>query len=288
MSATNSGLIPHPGAYGFRLVATDAATALPDLISLPDGHDEVKITVRRASSVRTIGELGTERIHLAEERAEAIQMRRSPAQVVLDLPGEISARALVHPLLALPLSLMARWHGHVTLHAGAFESNGAWAILGDRTAGKSSMLAALAERGVPIVSDDLLVVDDGLALAGPSCVDLRPDVAARFPAAESLGIVGGRERFRLATPPAEARSPLRGFFVLEWTDGATPELVPVPTHERLRLLYSQEYMGMLGASDARRLVELVGLPGWWVRRPRSWDATPAVVDQLLEATAGGA
>ena len=56
-----------------------------------------------------MAELGTERIHLAEERGEAIQMRRSPAQVVLDLPDGISARALVHPLLALPLSLLARW-----------------------------------------------------------------------------------------------------------------------------------------------------------------------------------
>ena len=233
-------------------------------------------------------ELGRERIHLAEEHGEAVHMRRSPAEVVLDIPGGISDRALVHPLLALPLSLLARWHGHVTLHAGAFESNGAWAVLGDRTAGKSSMLAALADRGVPIVSDDLLVVDDGFALAGPSCVDLRPDVGARFPTAESLGIVGGRERFRLSTPAAAPRTPLRGFFQLEWTDGADVELVPVPMSERLRFLYGQEYMGVMGASDPRRLVALVGLPGWRVRRPRNWDATSAVVDQLLAAAADGA
>ena len=211
-------------------------------------------------------------------------MRRDPPDVVLDLPDELSARALVHPLLAVPLSLLARWRGHVTLHAGAFEANGAWGILGDRTAGKSSMLAALAERGVPIVSDDLLVVDDAHALAGPRCVDLRPDVGKRFTSATSLGMVGGRPRFRLSTPPARPRTVLRGFFVLEWSDVPTPELVPIPMQERLRLLYGQEYMGVVGAADPRRVVELVGLPAWWVRRPRDWGATATVIDQLLELT----
>jgi hypothetical protein len=258
---------------------------LPDLIPLSDGHQEVAITVRRASSVKTVADLGTERIHLGEERGDGLQMRRSPAEVILDIPDEISASALVHPTLALPLSLLARWHGHVTLHAGAFEANGAWAIMGARTAGKSSILAALAARGVPIVCDDLLVVDEGFALAGPSCVDLRPDVGARFPDAVSLGVVGGRERFRLATAPARPRVPLRGLFVLEWCDGGRAQLVPIPMQERLKLLYSQEYMGVLGASDPRRLVELVGLPGWVVRRPRDWALTEAAVDQLLELTA---
>jgi hypothetical protein len=43
-------------------------------------------------------------------------------------------------------------------------------------------------------------------------------------------------------------------------------------------------MGVVGAADPRRVVELVGLPGWWVRRPRDWGATTAVIDQLLELT----
>jgi hypothetical protein len=252
---------------------------------MSEDAEEVVIELRRASSLRRAGELGQDRILLAERRGEALHVRRSPAEVVLDIPDEVSTAALVHPILAVPLSLLARWRGYVTLHAGAFEVNGAWAVLGERTAGKSSMLAALAARGVPIVSDDLLVVGDGFALAGPSCVDLRPDVQKRFPEARSLGIVGGRPRFRLSTPAGPARTPLRGFFVLEWSDSPRAELVPIGTQERLRFLYGQEYMGVLGASDPRRLVELVGLPGWFVRRPRDWDLTEAAVDQLLELTA---
>jgi hypothetical protein len=256
---------------------------LPDLISLSEDDEQVPVTVRQASALETVGELGPERIHLAEKHGSGLQMRRSPAEVVLDVPEGISPRALVHPLLAVPLSLLARWRGHVTLHAGAFAADGAWGVLGDRTAGKSSMLAALADRGAPIVADDLLVLDDGWALAGPSCVDLRPDVAERFPSATSLGEVGGRVRFRLSTTPAEPRTELKGFFVLEWgEDTSEPELVPIPMQERLRLMYGQEYMGVVGAADPRRLMELVGLPAWRVRRPRDWQATPAVVDQMLQ------
>lgn len=251
---------------------------------MADGAEEVAVTWRRASSVTTAGELGKDRIVLADRHGSALRMRREPADVVLDIPDAISARALVHPILAVPLSLLARWRGYVTLHAGAFHANGAWGVLGDRTAGKSSMLAALAARGVPIVSDDLLVIHEGFALAGPRCVDLRPDVTERFPSADSLGVVGGRPRFRLSTPPAPARTPLRGFFVLEWTASRTPELAPIGMQDRLKLLYGQEYMGLVGAADPRKIVELVGLPAWRLRRPRDWDATSGVVDRLLELT----
>jgi hypothetical protein len=283
---TAISLTPTPpfGAYGFRLVGTGTEPVLPDLVPLSEEHETVALTWRRASSLTTKAELGTEELVLAEERGSALRMRRMPAEVVLDIPEAMSARAFVHPTLAVPLSLLARWRGYITLHAGAFEENGAWGVLGDRTAGKSSMLAALADRGVPIVSDDLLVVHEGQALAGPRCVDLRPDVVDRFPAADSLGVVAGRERFRLSTPLAPSRTVLRGFFVLEWSDSGELELEPIGIHQRLKLLYGQEYMGIVGAADPRRIVELVGLPAWRLRRPRDWAVTSVVVDRLLELT----
>lgn len=274
---------PPSGAYGFSLIPTDPVLSLPDLIPLPNGAESVSLTVLRASSTVTQGSLGRDEILLAERRGSGLWMRREPAEVVMALPESMPGRALVHPTLAVPLSLLARWSGHVTLHAGAFEAGGAWGVLGDRTAGKSSMLAALSAGGVPIVADDLVVVDgDGFVLAGPRCVDLRSDVAERFAAAEPMGIVGGRPRFRLTTPPAPPRTPLRGFFVLEWGDGPEIELEPLGMRERLGLLYGQEYMGIMGAADPRRLVAIVGLPAWRLRRPRDWDAAGEVVERVLE------
>ena len=72
--------------------------------------------------------------------------------------------------------------------------------------------------------------------------------------------------------------------MLEWSDARVPVVEPIGIQDRLRLLYGQEYMGIVGAADPRRIVELVGLPAWWVRRPRDWDLTSAVVDRLLEVT----
>jgi hypothetical protein len=271
---------PHTGtgAYGFRLIPKGGP--LPDLVPMSDGEEPVAVSWNRASSRFMLGHVGTEEIALGAERGSAVRIRRDPAEVVFDLPDELTPGALVHPLLSVPLSLLARWRGYVALHAGAFESNGAWAILGDRTAGKSSMLAALGERGVPIVSDDLLVVDDGCALAGPRCVDLRPDVSPRFASARSIGVVGGRLRYRLSTPPASSRTPLRGLFVLDWSDDGT-EIAPIDMQGRLQMLYSQEYLPALG-SAGRLMLPIVGLPAWRVRRPRAWEATDAVIDRLLE------
>ena len=68
-----------------------------------------------------------------------------------------------------PAAVFARWRGLETLHGGAFvdDRGGAWAVLGDRGAGKSSLLAALALAGHEVVADDLLVLDGGDCFAGP-------------------------------------------------------------------------------------------------------------------------
>ena len=87
-----------------------------------------------------------------------------------------------------------------------------------------------SEQGVPIVADDLLAIDAGDVLAGPHCVDLRPDVARqRFSDAEPLGKVGNRERYRLEATPAPARNRLRGIFSVEWSSDDTMAIEELST-----------------------------------------------------------
>jgi hypothetical protein len=194
--------------------------------------------------------------------------------------------ALVHPILTVPISVLARWRGDTTLHAGAFLAGSvAWGIVGKREAGKSTLLATLGEAGCPIVADDLLTIDRGSAWSGPHCVDLRPDAARRFDSAREIGEVGGRMRFRLSTRPGPARAPLGGFFVLDWTEGTDVGLCPLTARERLQMLYSQEYIALLGPSDPERIIELSGLPAWRLTRPRAWEMSGVVVERLLETTA---
>ena len=64
--------------------------------------------------------------------------------------------ALVHPYLAPVALVMARWLGREGFHGGGIVAGGGvWAVLGDKTAGKSTTLAWLARAGVGVVSDDV-------------------------------------------------------------------------------------------------------------------------------------
>ena len=148
------------------------------------------------------------------------------------------------------------------------------------------MLASLAERGYPVVADDLLTILDGDAWAGPSCVDLRPDAAEHFPRADNMGIVASRLRYRLSTPPGRPRLPLRGFFQLAWGDGGDIEIAPLSPKERLDFLYRQEYIRLVGHAAPEKLMPLISLPAWRVTRPRSWSFGPQVLDRVLDVANG--
>lgn len=272
------------GAYGFRLVLEGTPALFPDLVPVSDDAEAVEVTCRLGSATETLREVEDGRVTMMTRYGSSVLVMRDPPAAHLLAPVALSAEALVHPMLTVPLSILARWRGDVTLHGGAFfHAGGAWALAGERTAGKSSMLGALGARGIPIVADDLLVIDEGSVHAGPSCVDLRPDVAARLPGARDLGVVGTRPRFRLSTPAAPARSHVRGLFVLEWNDAREPELVPMAAGERLQVLYRQEAIALLGFAEPGKFIDLVGLPMWRFRRRRDWTATPAAVGRLLEA-----
>jgi hypothetical protein len=281
--ADNNGSSPS-GAYGFRLVLTEPETALPDLVPLSGEEQIVTVTCRLASATTSLQRVEDHHVALLTRQGTGILVDGNRLAVELLAPVPLSGEALVHPVLTIPLSILARWRGDVTLHGGAFfHAGAAWGVIGERTAGKSSMLGVLGDRGVPIVADDLLVIDDGWARAGPRCVDLRPDVAPYLPAARDLGVVGTRPRFRLSTPAAPARAPLGGMFVLDWHDAEEAEIVPVPTWERLRILYRQEAIALLGFAEPAAFVQLLEFPMWRLRRRRDWAATPGAVERLLAA-----
>jgi hypothetical protein len=272
------------GAYGFRLVLPLSDGPLPDLGEVPEGAPEVQVTWSDAMALADRREVGPDRVVLAYNRLGSMVVTREPARVWFGVTQPVTVAAIVHPISTLPLSIFSRWAGRMTLHGGGFvHDGGAWAVCGEQTAGKSSALALLGARGVPILSDDLVVIDGPDVLAGPRCVDLRPDVAERFPGTEPLGRVGARDRFRMTTAPAPARVPLRGIFVLEW--GETVEVAPLPVPERLKLLHEQQYSTVFHEPDGRGIMALLDLPMWRFRRPRDWEQAEHSTDVLLDAAA---
>ena len=274
------------GAYGFRLVLRGSQARLPDLAPVADDAETVTVEHRHAALLVDRDEREAQRIAVGRRGSSLLEVRGEPPQITVELPDSTSPEALVHPLLTVPLSILARWRGDITLHAGSFFSQGlAWAVVGSREAGKSTTLAELARRGLPLLADDLLVLDKGVARAGPACIDLRPDVAERIAGARPLGEVAGRPRYRLSTPLGPPRAKLGGFFLLDWSETDAIEIEALPPTEILQVIYRQEYIALLGPADPAKILDLVGIPMWRVRRPRDWDRTDEVLDAILALTA---
>jgi len=183
---------------------------------------------------------------------------------------------LAHPYLGPVATTFNRWLGRESFHAGAFVVNDrAWAVLGPRTAGKSSLLAALAARRVPILSDDILVTDGHEGFAGPRCIDLREPLPA-----VDTALVRARNdsRWRVLLPPIPPRVVLGGWIYLRW--GGAVSMQSLPPQELMRRLAAGR-AGRDLASDPSAFLLLATLPSWDLERPKDWGQLDATLDRIL-------
>lgn len=273
-------------AFGFRLHGAPARSLIA-----ADRPDWPALYVQRR-----VGPAGTAPGHLDDSSARLslgdadwLELDRAARTATYRTARAIDDDALVHPRLAPAAALMARWLDRDALHGGAFlAGDGAWGVAGANEAGKSTLLARLAVRGSPILSDDLLVVDrTGLAYAGPRCIDLRQPEVVGDDVSDLVRPVRDDTRRRMDLPSVEAVAPLRGWFFLEW--GSHVEAVPCPAAERLRRLLAQRRWAT-EPIDARVLLTLTAVPAWTLRRPRGTEhlePTLALLDALT-GEAGGA
>jgi len=213
-----------------------------------------------------------------------IDIDRTAGRAVFTVPKVLSAEELVHPFLAPVAAVAAHWHGRESLHGGAFAAhNRAWGIIGDRMGGKSSLLAALAQHDIPVISDDVLVVEGLDVFAGPRTVDLRGDAARQLGIGDNIGVAGARERWRLRLPPVQPRLRLSGWIFTVWADADA--LVRLPASQTLVRLLRNRATNVPPRSPGD-FVQLSALPAWELRRPRSWDGLERSVEGLLGAVAG--
>lgn len=267
------------GAYGLALSGLEPVSRY--LVDAPDQWPELMIE-------RTVGPCTVTRDVVEDDWAEyvslvgagCVRVERRPLSARYTAPGGYGDEAMIHPGLGLMSAIASRWLGREAFHSGAFVlEGGAWAVAGQQAAGKSSTLGQLASKGVGIVADDVLVVDDGHALAGPRCIDLRGDVAGWTGQGTDLGVVGARRRWRMRVPPVPAAVPLRGWIVPEWGDRV--EIEPVAVRDRLAVLHANLAVTRV-PSHPTRLMKLAALPFFVFRRPRRWEAMEAAVAALLD------
>jgi hypothetical protein len=267
-----------PGAFGLHLPMLRDAGDL--LVQAPEHWTEWQILLAEGSgSPAEFVEDSRARIRSAP--SGWVDLDRSRRLSTMHLPSAPGPAEIAQPFLGSTAVVAAHWMGLHSFHAGAFVADGrAWAILGTKGAGKSSLLAALSLRGLAILADDVLVVDERLqGLAGPRCIDLRHEASAALGVGETLGVVGTRERWRVGLKPVEPEVPLGGWIQLEW--GAA-EIMPVPAQERVEALFANLALRAQSHDPAvlSRLMELFALPMLHVRRPRDIGRIDETAERL--------
>lgn len=283
-SAGSEGLRTTGGAYGLRVAGIDVPPG--QLVDAPADWALVELRVRvRPAPAPAFEYVDEQTARLNVRTGGAVLMDRAAARATFTLPAAPSESALLHPHLAAVGAVWAHWLNRDAFHAGAFvAAGGVWGLLGDKGAGKSSTLAALARAGVPIVCDDVLVLDRGQALAGPRSIDLRADAAETLGSGEPLGVIGDRERWRVALGPIAPALPFRGWVALQWSERAAA-IAPLQGAGRLRALLQHRALRVPPRTPAV-LLGLAGLPFFELSRPRSWDEIGNASELLLAALSG--
>ncbi len=266
------------GAYGFRIGGVGEAGAL--LNDVPGDWPEIEIRQESGPAEATELRVGTDDADLALITGGRVLITRQPPAAVFAVPVPLTIEEMVHPYLAPVASVHAVWRGWLPYHSGGVVVAGrVWGIVGGREVGKSSLAASFAVRGLPVVTDDVLVVDeDHFVYAGPRTLDLRRSAASHFGVGQDLGIVGRRERWRLNLEPVADRLPLGGWVFPAWGDEIRVERSGVAN--RLRCLAESRSVGGPD-TNPKQLLRLTGLPAFNFVRPVDWDKNEEGVESLI-------
>jgi hypothetical protein len=269
------------GVYGFRIAGVLDNRDL--LVEARSNWPLLEVTSRVDKVDQRVTVVSEQHAELKLIEGITARLDRSPPRVEFITPTPLSSKAIVHPFLSGVVPIHCHWMGRTSLHGGAFiHDNRAWAILGDREGGKSTLLAQLAAQGLAIVADDLVVIEDDLVYAGPRSIDLRVNPAQGMGPADFIGRVGARERWRIQLGPIPSQVPLGGFFFLELAERS--EIRRLAGVERMLRISAGRSL-MLPLADPMTLPRLAALPGWEVLRSARFEDLPTITEQMLQAIA---
>jgi hypothetical protein len=272
---------PGVGAYGLTLPGLERC---PGLLPSPGpSWPEVRVARERVGEQPPRTTVDDDGAELRIIDGGALRLDRVAGTATFLTRTPLTDEELAHPYLAPVASYFAGWLGRHALHAGGVCLDGsALGVVGPKEAGKTTTLAWLALQGCEVLADDMLIIDDGRALAGPRALDLRPDAVRILDLLDRTREGRGGERRRLELGPVAHEVRLDGLVFLAWGDRV--ELTALPPSERLQRI--------AGATSPRRPggerapIDLVRLPAWELRRPRNVAALPEVLDRLLAIRRG--
>lgn len=257
----------HAGAYGFQIKGFYSHSLIPS----PSPESPIlSVEYRREPGLKTPSSIEDDRARLNLVDGGDITLEREGLSAVIRSPLALTEDELAHPYLGTAAVVAAHWCGREPFHGGGIVAGGgAWAVLGSREGGKSTLLAAASGLGHPVVADDLLVVSEGSVFSGPRSIDLRPDALEHL--SESLPTCDVRRgtRHRLSLGPIAASFPLTGFVFLAWGEEIIVREVGV--EERLSRLAKHRSMKGRDPAHPSLLLDLTALPAYEFVRPKRWD-----------------
>lgn len=178
------------------------------------------------------------------------------------------------------------------LHASAAAvSGGAFAFAGESGQGKSTLAAALRERGGEILTDDVLAVEiaDGQApIARPGLTQLKltAEGRERFAPSAEQSIGGKAKRLCALGPPARVEgAPLRAIYILATGAELRRELIPAARAaiELVRHTYGYRLLPHIGLAEShfRQSAALVkAVPIYRLTRPRDLSRLGETLDMI--------
>ena len=267
------------GAYGLRLSGVNGIDEF--LVDAPADWTPVDLVLRSGAVATREGWTEGRRARFVTLSGGLVELDLDRGEAILTAAHTPRAEEIVHPYLSSIGAMAGYLKAQESFHAGAVEmAGGAWGVVGDREAGKSSTLAAFTVAGFPLVCDDTLVMRAGAALAGPRSIDLRQDAARSLGLGEELGMVGTRERWRLRVGPVEPEVELRGWIFLEWGDEL--DVAPLPVPDVLSRLLQQRAV-KLPPREPGAILELASLRGLLLRRPRGLEGLSATIEAIVSS-----
>jgi hypothetical protein len=276
VSAARGGLVP--GVYGLRVQGV-SADGIFSLVRADSPRLEVSVEEGRVlDREERFGEDAAE-IRLIGNGWVSLS-RAGHAHFVL--PNLVPGEEVIHPWLVPAAATYSGWLGRHVLHGGIYSRDGrAVAVLGDKEAGKSTLLAWLATHGEgEVLADDLVVLDAGIVYSGPRCIDLRPGTAEAIDAIASKRLVRDASRQRVRLPPCRESAEIVGVVVLSWDEGRDVSLIRMGPSEAVAVVLPHALK--VDTSHRTGLLDLLGYPVWRLARPRTWESTPRVAGELAE------
>ena len=313
--------------YGLRLAANralpglsgrhdskvpDVRIWLKDLSTLPSAFPESIEVFHTSSNVMAGGQPnlrvglfpGGEQFAFFYGDGSRFAVGRSGREVWADWPENYSLEDACTYLLGPVMGFVLRLRGTVCLHASSVAINHrAIALVGLPGAGKSTAAAAFACAGFPVLSDDIVALDDHgpefLVPPGYPRVNLWPDAGRRlFGSEDALPRITptwdkrymplGQNGYAFAATPF----PLGAIYVLDRRDEtlSAPIIEEVSRQEAFMALAANTYVNYLLDQDMRRTeFDVLGrlVSSTPVRRVRP-AADPSAIFHLCEAIAADA